>query len=150
VELYFPVRVFFDSDVMIAGSASPSGASFALLQLAELGLIKGYVSVQVLEECRRNLAEKLPDAIVPFEKIVERCVTVRTTIPDKDSLSLLSNQAHKKDVSILASALETKARFLVTFNVRDYWPHKAARLEVLTPGELLSRIRLALKKQSNG
>ena len=150
MELYFPVRVFFDSDVMIAGSASASGASFALLQLAELGLIKGYVSVQVLEECRRNLAEKLPDAIVPFEKIVERCVTVRTKVPDKDSLSLLSNQAHKKDVSILASALETKARFLVTFNVRHYWPHKTARLEVLTPGELLSRIRLALKKQSNG
>ena len=135
---------------MIAGSASASGASFALLQLAELGLINGYVSVQVLEECRRNLAEKLPDAIVPFEKIVERCVTVRTTGPDRDSLSLLSNQAHKKDVSILASALETRARFLVTFNVRDYWPHKTARLEVLTPGELLSRIRLALKKQSNG
>ena len=133
---------------MIAGSASASGASFALLQLAELGLIKGYVSVQVLEECRRNLAEKLPDAIVPFEKIVERCVTVRTKVPDKDSLSLLSNQAHKKDVSILASALEIKARFLVTLNVRDYWPHKTARLEVLTPGELLSRIRLALNRKS--
>ena len=43
-ELSFPVRVFFDSDVMIAGSASASGASFALLHLAELGLIKGYVS----------------------------------------------------------------------------------------------------------
>lgn len=149
-ELYFPVRVFFDSDVMIAGSASASGASFALLQLAELGLIKGYVSMQVLEECRRNLAEKLPDAIAPFEKIVKRCVTVSKTVPDEDSLSLLSNQAHKKDISILASALETKARFLVTFNVKDYWPHKTARLEVLTPGELLSRIRFALNKQSDG
>ena len=135
---------------MIAGSASASGASFALLQLAELGLIKGYVSVQVLEECRRNLAEKLPDAIVPFEKIVKRCVTVRTTVPAEDSLTLLSNQAHKKDVSILASALETRARFLVTFNVRDYWPHNTAILEVSTPGELLSRIRWALQKQSNG
>jgi hypothetical protein len=38
--------VFFDSDVMIAGSASASGASFALLHLAELGLIKGYVSAR--------------------------------------------------------------------------------------------------------
>ncbi len=149
-ELYFPVRVFFDSDAMIAGSASASGASFALLQLAELGLIKGCVSVQVLEECRRNLAEKLPDAIAPFEKIVERCVTVSTTVPDEDSLSLLSNQAHKKDVTILASAFETKARFLVTFNVKDYWPHDTARSEVLTPGKLLSRIRLALNKQSDG
>jgi predicted nucleic acid-binding protein len=135
---------------MIAGSASASGASFALLQFAELGLIKGYISVQVLEECRRNLVKKLPDAIVPFEKIVKRCVTVRTTLPNKDSLSVASNQADKKDVSILASTLETKARFLVTFNVKDYWPAEGTRLEVLAPGELLSRIRSALNQQPDG
>ena len=146
-ELDFPVRVFFDSDVMIAGSASARGASFALLQLAELGLIKGYISVRVLEECRRNLAKKLPRAIAPFEKIVQRCVTVRRKLPDEHSLSLASNQADKKDVPILASALETRACFLVTFNVKDYWPPNNIGLEVLTPGELLSRIRLALNKQ---
>ena len=145
-ELYFPVRVFFDPDAMIAGSASARGASFALLQLAELGLIKGCVSVQVLEECRKNLAKKLPDAIAPFEKIVERCVTVSKNVPDEDSLSLLSSQAHKKGVSTLASALEAKASFLVTFNVKDYWSHDTTRLEVLTPGELLARIRLSLNK----
>ncbi len=149
-ELNFPVPVFFDSDVMIAGSASASGASFALLQLAELGLIIGHISVQVLEECRRNLAKKLPSAIAPFEKIVQRCVTVRRKLPDEHSLSLASNQADKKDVPILASALEIKACFLVTFNVKDYWPANTTRLEVLTPGELLSRIRLALSKQADG
>ncbi|HDH98976.1 MAG TPA: hypothetical protein ENF70_07600 [Deltaproteobacteria bacterium] len=122
-DLYFPVPVFFDSDVMIAGSASANGASFALLQMAEFGLIKGHIPIQVLEECRRNLAKKLPGAITPFEKIVERCV---------------------KDVPILASALEAKACFLVTFNMKDYWPDNSIQLEVLTPGELLSRIRLAV------
>lgn len=149
-DLNFPVPVFFDSDVMIAGSASASGASFALLQLAELGLIIGHISVQVLEECRRNLAKKLPSAIPPFEKIVQRCVTVRRKLPGEDSLCLASNQADKKDVPILASALEAEACFLITFNVKDYWPANATRLEVLTPGELLSRIRLALSKQADG
>ena len=149
-ELSFPVPIFFDSDVMIAGSASTSGASFALLQLAELGLIKGHISVQVLEECRRNLAKKLPGAIAPFEKIVERCVTVRRNLPGGHSLSLALNQADKKDVSILASALETKACFLVAFNVKDFWPANNMGLEVLTPGALLSRIRLTLNKQIEG
>ena len=148
--LYFPVPVFFDSDVMIAGSASASGASFALLQMAEFGLIKGHISIQVLEECRRNLAKKLPGAITPFEKIVERCVTVKSSLPGENSLSIASNQADKKDVPILASALEAKARFLVTFNVKDYWPDNSIQLEVLTPGELLSRIRSAANKQVDG
>lgn len=145
-DLNFPVPVFFDSDVMIAGSASAGGASFALLQLAEVGIIKGYVSVQVLEECRRNLAKKLPRAVPLFEKIVERSVSITTTPPDKALLSLVSNQADKKDVSILASAVDAKAQFLVTFNVKDYWPANATELDVLTPGELLSRIRSALNR----
>lgn len=147
-DLNFPVPVFFDSDVMIAGSASADGASFALLQLAEVGLIKGYVSVQVLEECRRNLAKKLPHAVPFFEKIVERCVSIATSPPDKASLSLVSNQAERKDVSILASAVDAEARFLVTFNVKDYWPADTTGLEVLTPGELLPRIRLALNREA--
>jgi len=40
--------------------------------------------------------------------------------------------------------LEAKARFLVTFNVKDYWPDNSIQLEILTPGELLSRIRSAV------
>ena len=51
--------------------------------------------------------------------------------------------ADKKDVPILASALEAKARFLVTFNVKDSWPDNSVRLEVVTPKKLLSRIRSA-------
>ena len=56
-----------------------------------------------------------------FEKIVERSVSITTTPPDKASLCFVSNQAEKKDVSILASAVDAKAQFLVTFNVKDYW-----------------------------
>lgn len=148
-QVSFPVIVFFDSDVMIAGSASTTGASFALLQFAELGLIRGYISSRVLEECRRNLAKKLPDAVLPFEKIVERCVTVSTAIPSPASISLASSQAEEKDVFILAAALETAVCFLVTFNVKDYWPAETTGIEVLTPGELLFRIRLALDRQAN-
>jgi predicted nucleic acid-binding protein len=49
----FPLPVFFDSDVMIAGSVSTHGASFALLQLAELGLIKGTISERFWKNAER-------------------------------------------------------------------------------------------------
>ena len=147
-EIFLPVTVFFDSDVMIAGSASTTGASFALLQFAELGLIHGTISDQVVEECRTNLARKLPEAVTPFEKIVERCVTV-TSIPTQASLSRAANQAFEKDIGILASALDAGVRFLVTFNVKDYWPSEKT-LEVVTPVALLFRIREALAGQAEG
>jgi predicted nucleic acid-binding protein len=138
-----PVTVFFDSDAMIAGSASTAGASFALLQFAELGFIHGVISKQVLEECRKNLFEKLPEAVLPFEKIVERCVTVNSP-PSPRFVSVASSQAKAKDIGILASALEADARFLVTFNTKDYRPSDTGQIEVITPGELLFRIRSAL------
>ncbi|MBW2602587.1 MAG: PIN domain-containing protein [Deltaproteobacteria bacterium] len=144
--LAFPLAVFFDSDVMIAGSASCSGASFALLQLAELRLINGYISGQVFEECRRNLSSKLPEAIAPFEQIVARCVTSRNVSPSRTFLTAASNQADPKDVSILASALEVGARFLVTFNIRHYWTSPTTPIAVLTPGDLLQRIRSVLSR----
>jgi hypothetical protein len=34
------LRLILDADVVIAGSASPDGASHALFQVAELGLIE--------------------------------------------------------------------------------------------------------------
>jgi len=141
--------MFFDSDVMIAGSASIKGGSFALLQFAELGFIRGIVSTRVLDECRKNLVNKLPEAVLPFEKIIERCVTVNA-FPSQASIFFASNQAEKKDVVILASALEAEARFLVTFNVKDYWPSEATDIKVVTPGELLAWIRLALDKKVSG
>ena len=144
--LSFPVPVFFDSDVMIAGSASTSGASFVLLQLAELGLIKGTISGQVLEECRRNLVAKLPDAVIPFEQIVARCVTVYEDTASPAFKVPASDQADPKDASILAAALGAGARFLVTFNVKDYCPKPATPITVLRPGDLLDRIRSALSR----
>jgi predicted nucleic acid-binding protein len=46
-------RIFADSSVLIAGCGSRTGASHAVLTMAEIGLFKLVVSEQVLEECDR-------------------------------------------------------------------------------------------------
>jgi len=139
----FPVTVFFDSDAVIAGSASSSGASYLLLQLSELGLIRGMVSEQVLEECRRNIAAKLPAALPIFNKVIEHALVVQSN-PSQRWLSKVANQAHLKDIPILAAALKAKALFLVTFNVKDYKPLASLGIKIVQPGEMLQNIRESL------
>jgi len=56
-------RIFLDSSVLIAASASNVGASHAVIVMAEIGLIKAIVSEQVIEECERNLQKKLPQSL---------------------------------------------------------------------------------------
>jgi len=134
------IRVFFDSDAIIAGSASRKGAAFILLQLAELGLIEGVASVKVIDECRKNLEMKLPEALPAFEQIVSHALNIVNN-PSQEKTVQYTQMAHIKDVPILTAAITTNANFLVTFNTKDFYPEPHVDLNVVEPGELLNRIR---------
>lgn len=141
-------KVLFDSDVVISGSASRQGAAFVLLQLSELGLIKGFISPKVVDECRKNLQIKLSDALPTFQQIISHALTV-TTNPSEKEISEYSKMAHQKDLPILTAALRIKAQFLVTFNTKDFYPDPEFGLIVLQPGDLLKMIRLRLSQLAN-
>ena len=48
-------KVFVDANVLIAGSNSQSGASNAVLKMAEVGLFQLVVCRQVLDEAERDI-----------------------------------------------------------------------------------------------
>ncbi|MEJ2266832.1 MAG: PIN domain-containing protein [Anaerolineales bacterium] len=141
-------RVFVDSDVLFAGSASPSehGASLIVLRLAELTLIETIASEQVIAEAQRNLAERLPKALPAFQLLVSRCLRV---VPDPSQTEVQKHggQADPKDLPILVAALREKCEFLVTFNIRHYQPGHPD-LVILRPGEFILRIRDLLAQLS--
>ncbi len=134
------VSVFFDADVLIAGSASTTGASFILLQLCELGLLHGLTSEQVIAECQRNLTKKLPLAVPVFDKIVQNTLTVVPN-PTASEIAPYQTMADAKDVPILVAAILQQARYLTTFNTRHYFPDPKINTIVCPPGELLLKIR---------
>ena len=65
-------RIFADSSILIAGAASKTGASRAVLTMAEIGLFKILISEQVLEECQRNLHKKIPLVLPIFKQIISQ------------------------------------------------------------------------------
>lgn len=141
-------KVFFDSDALIAGSASRQGAAYILLQLSELGLIQGITSQKVLDECRKNLQNKLPDALPTFEQIISHALTILDN-PSQEEVVAFRKMAHKKDLLILTAAIKIHAQFLVTFNTIDFYPNPELGVTVLEPGDFLKRIRLRLSELVN-
>jgi predicted nucleic acid-binding protein len=139
------IKVFFDSDVLIAGSASRTGASFLMLQLCELGMLKGLTCDQVIEECRRNIQHKLPQAEAIFEKIVENSVEVYANL-DANEAEICEDMAHPNDSPILAVAVKNKANYLVTFNTKHFYPDPKLGLIVCKPRELVQKIRALLNQ----
>ncbi|MDZ7340201.1 MAG: type II toxin-antitoxin system VapC family toxin [candidate division KSB1 bacterium] len=141
------LTIFFDANVLIAGSFSQSEASFLLLQLCELDLLKGFTCKQAIDECREAIREKLSEAEPIFEKIIANSVEV---LPNStwSEMNELKNMAHRKDLQILAVAIKAGANYLVTFDIEDFHPDPALGLVVCKPGALLKQIRSKLTELS--
>ena len=133
-----PVSVCVDADVLIAGLLSRTGASHAILILGEIGLLTLVLPEAVVEEVRRNLSRKLPEASPLFEEFLRSVPTpvYRPTVQDRERARAL---ADPKDVPILAAAIGAGAPLLVTHNVRHFRSGEGVR--VIRPRTLIEEAR---------
>lgn len=134
--------------MLFAGAASVSGASHAVLQLGELGIIDLCLPTQALDEVERNLRRKLPAALPAFRTLAEQCTTPLPMASQAAPGRLArAGEADPKDAPILAAALAGRCAWLLTFNVRDFQTH---RLRVSEPGPFLEALRTQLTSLSRG
>lgn len=133
-----PLPVCLDADVLIAGLLSRTGASHAILVLAELGLLHLVLPEAAVDEVRRNLAAKLPEAAPLFEEFL-RAVPVEIHRPSARDREQARELAHPKDVPILAAAIGAGARLLVTHNVRHF--RSGGGVRIVRPRTLIEEAR---------
>jgi predicted nucleic acid-binding protein len=142
--------VFLDADVIFAGSAAPSehGASHVVLRMGEITLIECVTSQQAVSEVERSLAAKLPDKLPEFRLLVSRCLRV-VSDPEPADLLPYSGQADPQDLPLLVAALREGCAYLLTFNVRHYFP-AGDTIVVQRPGEFLLTVRTLLSQMGTG
>ena len=137
------VSIFADSSVIIAGVGSASGASRAVLILADLGFFKLIISPLVLEESRRNIAKKLPTFMPVFTDFIATIQPEVVVNPSVEECQRWITIIEAKDAPIIAAAISAKVNRLLTLNTKDFTPEVAARtgLIIQTPGEFIQDIR---------
>ncbi len=136
-------RIFLDANVLIAGADSRSGASNAILQLAEVGLFGLVVSRQVLDEAERNVRKKLPRALPSLAALLAQLPFEIVPDPaDADCLRWL-DVIELKDTPILAAAVLANVDRLVTLNTKDFTPEvaQASGLIIQTPSAFVQDLR---------
>lgn len=136
-------RIFADSSVLIAGCGSRTGASRAVLTMAEIGLFKLVVSEQVVEECDRNIRKKIPMAMPIFAELL---ATINAEIQPDPSLEESSRWAaiiEAKDTPILAAAVLANVDRILSLNTKDFTAEVATQsgLSIQTPAEFVTEIR---------
>lgn len=141
-----PLRVFFDSSVLIAGAFSQKGASYILLQLANLTLIDGRISTEVRIESERNVLAKLPTALPILRVLINEALRMGPPLQHEQIQQALP-YADPKDAPSLAGAIAQQCQYLVTLNEKDFWPPPTL-ITVLRPGTILQEIRRRLYTES--
>jgi putative PIN family toxin of toxin-antitoxin system len=137
--------VVFDTNVLVAATLSPFGASFQLLALLPERRFELLVSVPVMLEYeevlkRQDMRAQSHLALEEVDVLLDMLAAVgtpctpffqwRPQLPDPD------------DEMFLELAVNGRAHAIVTVNTRDFLP--AARtfgVEVLRPGAFLRRLR---------
>ncbi len=142
-------RIFLDSSVIIAACGSRSGASHAVIVMAEIGLFKVLISEQVIEECDRNITKKLPKALPIFRQILN--VTNPEILPNPSITDVAKWETliEPKDAPILTAALLAQSDRLLSLNTRDFTPSVAQQsgLKIQTPSEFIQEIRSILTQE---
>jgi predicted nucleic acid-binding protein len=142
-------RVFLDSSALIAGLASPTGASNAILTLAEAEIITLVVSEEVLVEVERNLQEKLPRALPEYRRFLATCPLEKGAVPSGAEVAAARQIIHPDDAPILAAAMALGIDYLVTFNRKHFLDDpevaRKSHLRLGTPGDFLAWFRNTLK-----
>ena len=142
-------RVFVDANVLIAGADSTSGASYAILRLAEVGLFQPVVSRQVLDEAERNLRKKLPRALPNFAAQMARLRLQIVSDPTPDEVIPWIAIIHPSDAPLLCAAVKASVDRFLTLNTRHFTPEVAAMsgLLIQTPAQFMEDVRLLVSER---
>lgn len=135
-------RIFADANILIAGADSRSGASRAVLLMAEIGLFTLVVSRQVLDEVERNIRKKLPRALPNFAEQLSQLNLEILTDPSVEESSKWENVIDK-DAPILAAAVNAKVDRILSLNTWDFTQEVAEKcgIPIQTPAQFIHDIR---------
>ncbi len=141
------IRVFLDSSVIIAGLASASGGSHRALALAEIGIITPCISADVEREVLRNVAKKLPKAVVHFERLLQELsfTVIETSEQEIERAKAIINE---HDAPIIAAAISGGVDWLLSLDKHFLALKEKETLDftVATPGEFLQQLADILKE----
>ncbi|MBD1929169.1 PIN domain-containing protein [Trichocoleus sp. FACHB-90] len=141
-------RVFADSSILIAGAGSRTGASRAVLTMAEIGLFKLVISQQVLDECYRNVRKKLPAAQPIFAQLLAAIDPEIRPNPPLEESARWTAIIEAKDAPILAAAVLANVDRLLSLNTKDFTQEVAVHsgLIIQTPADFIREIRAIVER----
>lgn len=139
-----PMRLVLDTNVIVAAFRSRNSASNLLLRLADQGevtllcstaLFLEYEAVLSRPEIRAATGHALKDVGAVMQALAAIAEGVDISFRTRPLL------ADSADEMVLEAAVNGKAGTIVTHNVKDFGPARELGVSIVTPGEIVRRLK---------
>jgi len=146
------MRLFLDASVLFSAALSERGGAFRIMELGYDGQVELVVSELVLEEARRNLAAKAPQALPAFETFV---LAAPFAVVEATRAQVVAMARHTvlKDAPVVAAAKRARTKCLVSLDRKHLVGNKAleeaAGFPILTPGDALAQLRGSMSRHAD-
>ena len=122
------MRIFLDANILFATALPKSRTGVFFKELVKHAVLIS--NIYAVGEAQRNLAEKRPDALPDFERLLKHIEIIGVAITSLD-IKLAS-----KDIPILGGAIAGKATHLLTGDRRDFevlWGKTVQGVKIVSP-----------------
>ncbi len=122
------MRIFLDANILFAAALPKSQTGVFFAELREHCVV--VTSTYAIEEARRNLTEKRPDALPDFERLLTYIEIITITITSLDIV------LPPKDIPILGGAVAGNATHLLTGDKKDFgvlWGKTIQGVKIVSP-----------------
>jgi len=138
------IKIFLDANVIFSAAYSLSGGSAKILETGGRGKLYLISSRLAVKEAERNLREKGSDEQLDnFYRIFEDVNIDLVKVDRGLARTEFGDLVGEKDAPILAAAIRSGAKFLVTLDKKHFLNKKVAEanlpINVVTPGEFIEK-----------
>ena len=139
-------KVLLDASIFVAAAGSASGGSSLVLEVCRGLRFSAATTKKILLEAQRNIRKKLTsEALLRFYKEIASLKPEIIPPTTKEKLNQYNDIIALKDRHVLASALESKAAFLITLD-RKHFQTEVIRqanlpISIMTPKEFLELVK---------
>jgi uncharacterized protein len=111
------MRVFLDANVLFTAAHNPRGKAAFIIELGTAGHFSLFTSDAALDEAKRNLAAKYPDALHFLESLIFPIL-----ITASDLSASFPDGLPAKDAVIFQAAVACRATHFLTGDLRHFGP----------------------------
>jgi predicted nucleic acid-binding protein len=132
------MRVFLDANILF--SAAQSNTQMGKFVELLLDQAECLTNNYAMEEARRNLAAKFPEAVAPLARLAGKCEIVA------QMEAVLEIELPSKDMPILGGAIAGRATHLLTGDRRDFgkfWGQTVQGVLIVSPRMLADVLQLS-------